>query len=246
MKWAHDTGGRSLLLVQSATRVALSHFSRLQDDPSRLEGVLKRYIYASVVLLGLWFCVLSVAGQDLIMAIYTEKWLLPGVPRVSCAGCDPGRYGALQCVGAAGSGAAPLCHGHDVRAGGSHAASRDPSYPGAGRPGAPLGELIAFAIVIPFLVWAIPRHFSPAAEPPRPPAFTSGFVTGRRQSGGGSGDFHTSERAVDGGASRPQCTWRELAHRTALAPHLCPRGDCARAGNPQPPCQEPAVRWNLS
>ena len=60
MKWAQDTGGRSMLLVQSATRVALSHFSRLQDDPSRLESVLKRYIYISVVLLGLWFCVLSV------------------------------------------------------------------------------------------------------------------------------------------------------------------------------------------
>ncbi len=157
MKWAHDTGGRSLLLVQSATRVALSHFSRLQDDPSRLEGVLKRYIYASVVLLGLWFCVLSVAGQDLIMAIYTEKWLPAwGATCVFALGAILVAMGRFSVSALQGVGRPRFAMVMTFVQVALTLLLVILLIPELGVPGAPLGELIAFAIVIPFLVWAIP------------------------------------------------------------------------------------------
>ncbi len=157
MKWAHDTGGRSLLLVQSATRVALSHFSRLQDDPSRLESVLKRYIYTSVVLLGLWFCVISVAGRDLIAAIYTDKWLPAwGATCVFALGAVLVAIGRFSVSALQGAGRPRFAVGMTFLQVALTLLLVIFLVPELGIPGAPLGELIAFATVIPFLVWGIP------------------------------------------------------------------------------------------
>ncbi len=157
MKWAQDTGGRSMLLVQSATRVALSHFSRLQDDPSRLESVLKRYIYISVVLLGLWFCVLSVAGKDLIQAIYTDKWLPAwGATCVFALGAVLVAIGRFSVSALQGVGRPRFAMIMAFLQAGLTLLLVVFLVPKLGIPGAPLGELVAFAITIPFLVWAIP------------------------------------------------------------------------------------------
>ena len=157
MKWAQDTGGRSMLLVQSATRVALSHFSRLQDDPSRLESVLKRYIYISVVLLGLWFCVLSVAGKDLIQAIYTDKWLPAWEATcVFALGAVLVAIGRFSVSALQGVGRPRFAMVMTFLQAGLTLLLVVFLVPELGIPGAPLGQLAAFAITIPFLVWAIP------------------------------------------------------------------------------------------
>ncbi len=157
LKWAQDTGARSLLLVAGATRVALSHFSRLRESPSVVQSVLQRYIYVSVLLLGLWFCVLSTAGKDLILWIYTEKWLpaweatcvfalgvlLLAVVRFAVAALQGGgrpRYAMLLTFAQAALTLAFVVF----------------LVPALGIPGAALGELLTFALTIPFLVWAIP------------------------------------------------------------------------------------------
>ena len=157
MKWAQDTGGRSILLVKRATRVALSHFSRLQDDPSRLESVLKRYIYISVVLLGLWFCVFSVAGRDLIAAIYTDKWLPAWEATcVFALGAVLIAIGRFSVSALQGVGRPRFAMAMTFLQAALTLLLVVFLVPKLGIPGAPLGELIAFATVIPFLVWAIP------------------------------------------------------------------------------------------
>lgn len=79
LTWATAVGRKPLELLQHVTRVSLTHFARLQQDPVEVERVLFRYAVPALLACGLWFCVLAVAGEDLVRLIYTEEWL-PALP----------------------------------------------------------------------------------------------------------------------------------------------------------------------
>jgi PST family polysaccharide transporter len=79
LTWATAVGRKPLELLQHVTRVSLTHFARLQHDPAEVERVLLGYAAPALLACGLWFCVLAVAGEDLVRIIYTEQWL-PGMP----------------------------------------------------------------------------------------------------------------------------------------------------------------------
>lgn len=77
--WASSNGRKPLILTDIIMRVAFPHFSRIQDDRVEVERILTRYLGALLVIAGLWFSVLSLAGPLLIKLIYTQKWL-PAAP----------------------------------------------------------------------------------------------------------------------------------------------------------------------
>lgn len=79
LNWAGGVGRKPLEVLDSAVRVSLPHFSRLQDDEREVERALSRYVVASLLVCGLWFAVLCVAGHDLVALVYTERWL-PALP----------------------------------------------------------------------------------------------------------------------------------------------------------------------
>ncbi len=79
LNWGSWNGRKPLEVLENVVRVSIPHFSRLQDDPGEVERVLERYVIASLLVCGLWFAVLSVAGRDLVAMIYTDRWL-PAVP----------------------------------------------------------------------------------------------------------------------------------------------------------------------
>jgi PST family polysaccharide transporter len=79
LNWASFNGRKPLEVLENVVRVSIPHFSRLQDDPDEVERVLERYVTASLLVCGLWFAVLFVAGRDLVTLVYTERWL-PAIP----------------------------------------------------------------------------------------------------------------------------------------------------------------------
>jgi O-antigen/teichoic acid export membrane protein len=93
LNWASGNGRKPLEAVENVVRVSLPHFSRLQDDEREVERVLARYVLAFLLLFGLWFAVLAVAGRDLVRFIYTERWL-PAVPALVLYAA----HGALSAV----------------------------------------------------------------------------------------------------------------------------------------------------
>jgi O-antigen/teichoic acid export membrane protein len=79
LNWAVGNGRKPLEVLENVVRVAVPHFARLQDDAGEVERILARYVVASLLVCGLWFAVLSVAGRDLVALVYTERWL-PAIP----------------------------------------------------------------------------------------------------------------------------------------------------------------------
>jgi O-antigen/teichoic acid export membrane protein len=79
LQWAAGNGRKPLDVLEYLARVSLPHFSRLQDDEDEVERTLLRYVTGFVLVSGLWLAVLAVAGRDLVVLIYTERWL-PAVP----------------------------------------------------------------------------------------------------------------------------------------------------------------------
>ena len=79
LNWGSWNGRKPLEVLENVVRVSIPHFSRLQDDPDEVERILTRYVIASLLVCGLWFAVLCVAGRDLVTLVYTERWL-PAVP----------------------------------------------------------------------------------------------------------------------------------------------------------------------
>lgn len=79
LQWAAGNGRKPLDVLEYLARVSLPHFSRLQHDEGEVERTLSRYVTGFVLVCGLWLSVLAVAGHDLVVLIYTERWL-PAVP----------------------------------------------------------------------------------------------------------------------------------------------------------------------
>jgi PST family polysaccharide transporter len=79
LHWASGNGRKPLEVVEGAVRVSLSHFARLQHDQREVERTLARYVFAFLLIAGLWLAVLAVAGDDLVSFVYGERWL-PAVP----------------------------------------------------------------------------------------------------------------------------------------------------------------------
>jgi PST family polysaccharide transporter len=79
LQWAAGNGRKPLDVLEDVARVSLPHFSRLQHDEDEVERTLSRYVTGFVLVCGLWLSVLAVAGHDLVVLIYTERWL-PAVP----------------------------------------------------------------------------------------------------------------------------------------------------------------------
>jgi PST family polysaccharide transporter len=77
--WASAVGRKPLEVLDNAVRVSVPHFARLQDDIGEVERTLGRYVVASLLVCGLWFAVLAVAGRDLVALVYTPRWL-PAMP----------------------------------------------------------------------------------------------------------------------------------------------------------------------
>ena len=63
----------------SVARVSFSHFSRLQDYPEILERKITQYINYQLPIFGFWFILILLMGKDLVLWIYTDKWL-PAFP----------------------------------------------------------------------------------------------------------------------------------------------------------------------
>jgi teichuronic acid exporter len=79
LTWAASLGRKPFEVLENLVRVSLPHFARLQDDIDEVVRVLARYVVACLLVCGLWFAVLAVAGQDLVTLVYTDRWL-PAVP----------------------------------------------------------------------------------------------------------------------------------------------------------------------
>lgn len=79
LSWASSNGKKPLLLVDNVMRVSFPHFSRIQDDRDEVERLMSRYLTYLLLMSGLWFSLLLVAGPSVVRLVYTSKWL-PAVP----------------------------------------------------------------------------------------------------------------------------------------------------------------------
>ena len=85
LTWASSNGKKPLVLVDSVMRVAFAHFARIQNDPDAIERILIRYLTGMLLVSGLWFEILLVAGLPLVQWIYTAKWVA-AVPALILSG----------------------------------------------------------------------------------------------------------------------------------------------------------------
>lgn len=76
--WASSNGRKPLILTDIIMRVAFPHFSRIQDDRAEVERILTRYLGGLLLIAGLWFSLLLIAGPSVVEVLYTKKWT-PGV-----------------------------------------------------------------------------------------------------------------------------------------------------------------------
>ncbi len=79
LTFAGSNGRKPLLIVDSVTRVAFSHFARIQHDRPEVERVVTRYLTYLLLITGLWFAVLLTSGPSLVGWIYSKQWE-PAVP----------------------------------------------------------------------------------------------------------------------------------------------------------------------
>jgi len=79
LSWSSSQANKPLVIVENILRVAFPHFARIQDNRSEIERLVSRYLSYLLLLSGLWFVILLLAGPLLVRWIYTEKWL-PAVP----------------------------------------------------------------------------------------------------------------------------------------------------------------------
>ncbi len=75
LQWAAGNGRKPLDIIEYFARVSLPHFSRLQHDEAEVARILSRYVSVFVLICGFWLTVLAVAGRDLVLFVYTERWL---------------------------------------------------------------------------------------------------------------------------------------------------------------------------
>jgi len=79
LSWASSNANRPLVLVSNVMRVSFVHFSRVRDNQAEVDRLVQRYLTVLLLIAGLWFSVILVAGQGLVSWIYSDKWL-PAVP----------------------------------------------------------------------------------------------------------------------------------------------------------------------
>jgi O-antigen/teichoic acid export membrane protein len=79
LQWAAGNGRKPLDVLEYFARVSLPHFSRLQHDEAEVARILSRYVSVFVLICGFWLTVLAIAGRDLVLFVYTDRWL-PAVP----------------------------------------------------------------------------------------------------------------------------------------------------------------------
>jgi O-antigen/teichoic acid export membrane protein len=91
LQWAAGNGRKPLELLEYFARVSLPHFSRLQHDEREVERTLARYVALFVLACALALAVLVVAGDDLVVFVYTEQWL-PAVTAMVCSQASTARF----------------------------------------------------------------------------------------------------------------------------------------------------------
>jgi O-antigen/teichoic acid export membrane protein len=70
---------RPLLVADSVMRVSFPHFSRLQDDPGKLDDTVHDYLLGFLWVMLLWTGFLWASSAPLVTIVYSAKWL-PAVP----------------------------------------------------------------------------------------------------------------------------------------------------------------------
>ncbi len=74
LTWASSNARKPLMAVESVARVALPHFSRIQDDRREVERVLGRYLHWLLLGSSLWLAAILVSAPGLVPAVYGHKW----------------------------------------------------------------------------------------------------------------------------------------------------------------------------
>ena len=74
LMWAGSNGRKPLVLMAPIYRVAFPQFSRLQDHPSQLPGVVGAYLYPPLALSGLWLCLIVIASPSFVPLVYGSEW----------------------------------------------------------------------------------------------------------------------------------------------------------------------------
>jgi PST family polysaccharide transporter len=159
LQWAAGNGRKPLEILEHLARVSLPHFSRLQHDEREVESTLSRYVTLFVLASGLWLSVLAAAGRDLVVLVYTERWL-PAVPAmVLFAG-----VGVLVSVRAvvttalAGLGRTMLVARVSVATAVATIAASVALVLSLGPIGVPLGQLVGATVVVPLLARGLGPH----------------------------------------------------------------------------------------
>ena len=153
LQWAAGNGRKPLELLEYFARVSLPHFSRLQDDEREVERALVRYVGLFVLACGLWLAVLAVAGRDLVVFVYTERWLPAVTAMVLFAGV--GLLVSVRVIvtaALAGLGRARLVAQVSVAAAVASLVASIVLVLRFGPIGVPLGQLAGAACVLPFLL----------------------------------------------------------------------------------------------
>ena len=156
LQWAAGNGRKPLDVLEYFARVSLPHFSRLQHDEAEVERTLTRYVSVFVLACGLWLVVLAIAGSDLVVFVYTERWL-PAVPAmVLFAGV--GLLVAVRVIvsaALAGLGRTMVVARVSVATALATLAASVPLVLWLGPIGVPLGQIVGAAGILPFLIGGI-------------------------------------------------------------------------------------------
>jgi PST family polysaccharide transporter len=169
LHWAAGIGLKPLEAIENVVRVSLAHFSRLQGDAAEVERILSRYVLGFLAVCGLWFCVLLVAGDDLVRLVYTDRWL-PAVPALVlfAALANLGAVRRISVTALAGLGRARVAVRVTALASALGVATSLAGVVTIGFLGVPIGHMVAAGLAVPLLLGQLRR--GAAAKVLRPAA----------------------------------------------------------------------------
>ena len=153
LQWAAGNGRKPLDVLEYLARVSLPHFSRLQHDEGEVERTLTRYVTGFVLVSSLWLAVLVVAGRDLVLVIYTDRWL-PSIPSMIlfAAVALVASVRVIITTALAGMGRTMLVGRMTIWGALTTVVASIVLVPAIGMLGVPLGQLVGAAVVLPALV----------------------------------------------------------------------------------------------
>jgi PST family polysaccharide transporter len=156
LTWAATIGRKPFELLENVIRVAQPHFARLQHDADEVEHTLERYVLLSLLLCGLWFAVLLVAGRDLVTLVFTAQWL-PALPALLVYAASAA-LAAVRWLGAAalvGIGRIRFTLHVSIAASAIAIAASALLVVRLGAVGVPIGQLAGIAVATPWLLHGI-------------------------------------------------------------------------------------------